>query len=330
MEQRDITVRHEVLTADTAHTIVTQELYAHQRPINQSVVQEYALAMRQQEFRPGTTISFCVYQGKRYLINGQHTLQALIRAQVALLLGIEEIHVTSLEEIAAWYGKYDRLRLRTLQHIYEAHDMAAQLNLNKSQTVCLGACLPLLASGFASVPRAEGSMRMYTANPRLRMAFMEAWIDEASQFFAAIKGAPGTVGMNVRRGPVMAVALVTYRCTGTDAEEFWHTVCQAEALSQGDPRMALHLFLRSTKAGEYEAHRYSRYIASAWNAAWQGKRSKHLQPQAEHLPIWLEGTPHDGKDTWRYITPRGEVLQDPQRYDATVWQRDLFGGAAAD
>jgi hypothetical protein len=330
MEQRDITLRHAIMTADSAYTIVTQEMYAHQRPLNQSVVQEYALAMRKTEFRPGTTISFCVYQGRRYLINGQHTLHALIRADVSLLLGIEEIQVESLEEIAAWYGKYDRLRLRTLQHIYEAYDVHQHLNLNKSQTVCLGACLPMLASGFSSVPAKQGSLRMYTANAELRMAFMHNWIDEANQFFGAIKGAPGTVGMNIRRGPVMAVALVTYRFTGTDADEFWHTVCQAEALSQSDPRMALHMFLRSTKAGEFGPHRYSRYIASAWNNAWHGKRSKNVNPQAEHLPISLEGTPHDGKDVWRYITPQGEVLQEPHRYDAELWQAGLFGEAAAD
>src|SRR5262249_47510006 len=100
MEQRKITLRLEIMTPEAAHAIVTHELYERQRPLDQSVVQEYTLAMRNGEFRQGTILSFCVYRGTRSLINGQHTLHALIRAGVRLELGVEEIQVESLEERA--------------------------------------------------------------------------------------------------------------------------------------------------------------------------------------------------------------------------------------
>ena len=59
---------------------------------------------------------------------------------------------------------------------------------------------------------------------------------------------------------------------------------------------------------------------------------QHLRTQAEHLPIVIDGTPHDGKGVYRYITPRGEVLHDPVKYEAEHWQQGLFGkdDAAAD
>ena len=130
----------------------------------------------------------------------------------------------------------------------------------------------------------------------------------------------------------MAVALVTIRYTGTDAEEFWREVAYDDGLAQGDPRKALHLFLRTTKLGAYEPHVYARYIAWAWCRGWQELSCQYLRGQAEHLPITIDGTPHDGKGVYRYITPRGEVLHDPVKYEAEQWQQGLFGKdeAAAD
>ena len=332
MQQRKISIRREVITPEGARTILTQERYERQRPLDQSVVQEYALAMLNGEFRQGTLISFCIYKCQRYLVNGQHTLEAICRSGVSIELAVEEIPVESLEERADWFSKYDRLKLRSLKQIYDANKIHEAVNMNKSQADHLGACLPLLASGFATSPRTHSGMRMYTSNPRLRMDFIKEWAEEASQFYATIKGAPGTLGANSRRGPVMAVALVTYRHTGTDAEEFWHQVAYDDGLAQGDPRKALHLFLRTTKLGAYEPHIYSRYIAWAWCRAWQNLSCQQLRAQAEHLPIVIDGTPHDDQGVYRYITPRGEVLHDPVKYEAEAWQKGLFGKdeAAAD
>jgi len=335
MEQRKITLRHQEITPEAARSILTHERYERQRPLDQSVVQEYALAMLNGEFRQGTLISFCVYQPTRqlkairYLINGQHTLEAICRSGVTLVLGVEEIAVESLEERSYWFSKYDRLKIRSMRQIYDANVIHEAVNMNKSQASCLGACLPLLANGFSSTPRVHGSMRAYTGNPRIRMDFIREWADEGGRFYAAIKGAPGTLSMNIRRAPVMAVALVTYRFTGTDAEEFWVNVCQDDALPQGDQRKALHLFLRTTKLGSYQPHVYSRYVAAAWCRHWKGSRGKNIQPQAEHQPILLEGTPYNGTDIWRYISPRGEILHDPGKYDAETWQIGLFESSEA-
>src|SRR5262249_11867676 len=115
MEQRKITLSHVMMTPQAARTILLYERYERQRPLDQSVVQEYALAMVNGEFRQGTVISFCVLKDKdeRYLVNGQHTLEAICRSGVTLQLGIEDIQVESLEERAYWFSKYDRLKLRS-------------------------------------------------------------------------------------------------------------------------------------------------------------------------------------------------------------------------
>jgi hypothetical protein len=174
------------------------------------------------------------------------------------------------------------------------------------------------------VTRQHGSMRMSTANANLRMTFLEKWTEEAARFFETLKGAPGTLSMNARRAPVMAVAIVTIRFTGTDAIEFWEKVVGDDRLAQGDPCKLLHVFLRTTKVGSFEPHIYARHVAAAWNGAWEDRKLKLLQPGAAHLPIRLEGTPHTGRQVLRYITPRGGVLEKPEPYDPVVWQQGLF------
>jgi hypothetical protein len=300
------------------------EMYERQRSLNQGYVRQYALAMRTGDFRVGTVVSFAVWQGKRYLINGQHTHHAIVLAGTPLLLGIEEIAVESYEEIAAWYTKYDRLNQRTLDQAYHAHNLSDQVKLNKSQTLQLGACLPLLAAGFDPIPKTQGTLRMYVGSPEIRMAFIREWSEEAERFFEIIKGAPGGLCMNLRRAPVMATALVTLRYTGTDAETFWRNVVWDDGLAATDPQKHLNYFLRTSQLSRYNPHTYCRYVASAWSNDWHGRTIKILHPQAAHLPIRLEGTPHVGKATLRYLSPMGEVLSEPLAYTPDAWQQELF------
>lgn len=122
----------------------------------------------------------------------------------------------------------------------------------------------------------------------------------------------------------MAVALVTYRYTDRDAAEFWHAVAMDDRLAMNDPRKKLHFHIYTTKLRGYEPHVYSRYVARAWNAAWENKKLQSLQAQNITAPIHLEGTPHDGEKVLRYITPRGDVLHDPEVYRPDAWQQELF------
>jgi hypothetical protein len=325
MQDPKITLRHELVSSAAASAILTHELYARQRPINQSYIHQYALAMEKNEFRQGTVISFCVFKKRRYLINGQHTLHALILRQQPYLLGIEEIPVASYEEIGLWYSRYDRVHLRTLEHSYFAQNIQEHVQLNKGQTTQLGGCVPSLASGFERVSRTHGGLRMYLDNPAIRMAFIGEWRDEAESFFRDIKGAPGRMNTNLRRGPVMAVALVTYRYTGADATEFWHQVAMDDRLANNDPRKKLHAFIRTTiKLGDYEPYIMSRIAASAWNLAWKDSKRQGLPIGPTNVPICLEGTPHTGEHVLRYLSPQGDVLHDPETYRPDAWQAGLF------
>jgi hypothetical protein len=327
MQHNNITLRHEVISPTTASAIVTYELYERQRPLHTGRVRQYALAMRQGKFRRGTLLSFCCWQGKRYLINGQHTLQALRLANMSMEFGIEEITVGAYDEIAEWYSKYDRLYHRSLSQVYAAHNLAERLQLNKSQVQEIGACCGLLASGFSSSFAKEGALSMYTSDHEVRMKFIEAWMDEARSYFDATAGASAAIANHLRRRGILAVALVTYRFTGSDADEFWHQVAYDDRLAHDDPRKQLHYFIRETKNTSHEPHVVARMVAQAWNAAFAEPRQALRSIQATSLgrPIQIDGTPHDGKRIMRYITPEGAMLHEPMPYDEGQWEQALFG-----
>jgi hypothetical protein len=311
MEHGKITLRHELISPQQALHVVTHELYERQRPLDQNVVEQYALAMRQQEFRPGTVVSFCLWNNRRYLINGQHTHHGIVRAETPLLLGIEEIEVKSYADIAAWYIKYDRIHVRTLRQMYKAVGLSEALNLNDSQSTELCACLPLLAAGFMQVTKTRGWLTRLKKDAQIRMTFGQEWVGEVTRFFENIKGAPGKIAANLRCSAIMSVALVTYRYTGTDAEEFWKNVAFDDGLANNDPCHRLHLFVFSTKTSSLDAHVYSRYVAAAWNLAFHNKSIVHLRPMDAATPIEIAGTPHTGAEVLRYVTEEGKVLHDP-------------------
>jgi len=295
--------------------------YDRQRRLDQGFIQAYALAMRKRQWEPGSVLTVGVLNGVRYLMNGQHRLNAVMQAKRSILFIVEEIELTNDDDMAVLYNTFDRGKPRSWLDRYDAAGVTDTLNLNRHEIRSLGACLPVLASGFAHVARGEPSMRMYNDNPQIRMAFMEAWRDEAEQFFGAIKGAPKALCMNIRRAGILAIALVTFRFTGTDAEEFWRNVSHDDGLAQGDPHKAFHYWIRTIQLSQFTAQRYSRYAAAAWNMAWRGRSITQLRAQTDTVPLTLEGTPHDGKTILRYVDPMGNILTEPMPYDPARWRQ---------
>jgi hypothetical protein len=329
MEQQEPTYSPRMMTPDLAHAAVLNDLYVGQRTVDWDMVFTYALELRRGTFRRWTVITFAVLQGKRYLVNGQHLLHAIHLAGLAVEVTEETRQVRSLAELKALYRSFDRNKVRSLKLLLKDAGTAEDLGFNLGQTFDLSACLPLLAAGFANLKQARSHLRMYTHNVNIREAFVHAWSQEGHIFFQNIKGAPGQISQNLRRAAVMAVALVTIRHTGIDAEDFWHATAMDDGLAMNDPRKRLHLFLRTTIMGDYEPHVLSRYVAAAWNAAWTNRTPKTLLAGDVALPLRLDGTPHTGKEVLRYVTPGGELLHAPQPYDPATWEQGMFRSAGA-
>lgn len=327
MEHHEHTYTPIQMTPELAQYILINEMYERQRPNIPIAIEKYARQMQAKLWRSRSIITFVVYRGKRHLVNGKQRLTAIVLSGVTIPLTIEEIPVDTEEEMDEWYTIYDQHDRRSLSVRLNALNLPDILQLNKSQTRYLSACLPLMASGFAPVP---GGMRMYTEDIAIRRAFLLEWNDEAHIFYPLIKGAPQAITSNLRRAGVMPVFLVLLRFTGTDGEEFLQHVAIPDHLAVNDPRHRLHIFLRTSDVRTEPWHVLSRYVAVAWNAFYKEQTPNSLQPGNSTAPLRLEGTPHTGKAVLRYITPTGEVLREPQPYDPETWRQGMFHATEAE
>jgi hypothetical protein len=324
--ETDITQKFETIAPSQARHLLATTAYEHQREIDWTYVKEYGMAMRRGEFRPGSPLEFAVYQGNLVQINGRHSLEAVVWADLPHVFSIVTYTCTEAWQVHALYLTYDRNRLRSLDQLYAAYGFPQQHNFNKAQVKRLGATMPLLAAGFAANATSRNEVGWLLHSGPIRIDLMTDWVSEATAYCETVKGAPAEIAKLMGRASIFAVAMVTYRYTGADAAEFWHNVAWDDNLAYNDPQKALNRFIREHTTEEYEHHVYARYVAAAWNAAWKDRTLLKIQPWDSAKPILLEGTPHDGTQTVRYLSPDGVVQHDPVQ--AAAHEVALEGGHA--
>lgn len=303
----------QLVSPKQARTILDTETYPQQRPLRPYHVQYLQGLIERGSFRQGTSISFAVVEGQRYLINGQHTLAALGQTTgVPLWLQEEEIRVETLEEAGMLYESYDRNLARSWADLYRADQGLRQHELAPKHLRLLGNCSSLLAIGFQQTTRWHG--RPWLAilkDASVRFALMADWRDEMANWANGC-ACPRGVRHLLERSAVLSVALVTYRFQPEAAHLFWPKLASDSGLETGMPAHALLRFLRETTTRKIPPEVYTRTVAAAWNAGFERRelRALHARPGAQ--PILLHGTPHDGKTHKRYLTDAGQVLHIPQ------------------
>ena len=313
------TTLHEISPSEASDILQTTR-YEDQRTVDWGWVRQYALAMEQERFRPGSLITYALYEDRRILINGQHTLEAIIIFNDPYPIREEVIPVDSMKDVALLYGTFDQQRRRSNSQIYQAYRLDEQVNLGKTHIVWIGAAMPLVMSGFTPWPTQVRGFGVFMRDQWIKAKCITSWAGEARTYFEVIHNCPSEISQPLRRAAVMAVALVTIRHTGTDAEEFWMQVAMGSGLARGDTRLTLHQFLREKSAKEYDAHVYARYIAAAWNASYEHRQLKTLKVHETSLdkPIRLEGTPHDGLKVMRYLRQDGTIVEQPEEYQPGI------------
>lgn len=304
------------MSPSAASHILQTARYEDQRSIDWGWVRQYALAMEQERFRPCSLISYALHAGQRILVNGQHTLEAIVLSDETYPVREEVFPVDTPEDIALLYGTFDQHRRRSNSQIYRAYRLDEQANLGKTHIVWIGASMPMVMSGFTPWPTQARGFGVFMRDQWIKAQCITSWANEARIYFEVIHNCPSEISQPLRRAAVLAVALVTLRHTGTDAEDFWMQVAMGSGLTRGDARLTLHHFLREKSAKEYDAHIYARFVASAWNAAYDKRSLKKLvvQETSGDKPIRIAGTPHDGMRVMRYLTQDGKVLEQPEEY----------------
>lgn len=304
---------HLQLVSPTQARLLASQGFPGQRPLRPHHVAYLQGLIERGHFRAGTTVSFAVVGGRKYLINGQHTLTALSQTTGGpLWLQLEEIRVDSLAEAGLLYATYDRNLARNWLDLYRSDPSLHALRLPSSRLKYLSAAVNLLADGlqqrtaFAQARPYDGLLR----DPQIRFALVAAWESEMLLLLAECQGPP-SVRHLLLRASVLSVALITYRYQPEAAQRFWPCIAADSGLVAGDPAHTVLRFLRETPTRAMDGVIYARLVASGWNAAFTGRSLQHLRGRHARYPLLLAGTPHDGTAHLCYLTLAGDVVTNP-------------------
>jgi len=142
---------------NSALTLVTPEkaqallatAYQGQRPLRPHHVRFLRHLLRTGHWRQGAEIHCARIGTERFLINGQHTLTALVQEHLSAWLTVVEIDVPTLAAIGRLYESFDRNLTRSLDDIYQSDPAMRQYAWTGKQLKAMGGAVAVVATGYA-------------------------------------------------------------------------------------------------------------------------------------------------------------------------------------
>lgn len=262
--------------------------FERQRPIDLRNVQRLAEEMKRGWFLAGTPIFICVLpDGREYLVNGNHTLEAIIASGVTVPLVLIRRQVRDMEEAARCYAVHDLQKSRTWGDVLLATGCDSQLPLPSKVLTALGVIL----TGFEHKPHDRFTIQ--SRNMRLEM--IPDYTAAAHALNEAMKGGTSAGWRCITRAAIMAVALYTMRYQPSMGAEFWGGVSADDGLKQTDPRKSLLRYAANNAAGGSNSRElHSKAAALAWNAFFEGRALEYCKP-SQMGAMRIAGTPwHKG------------------------------------
>lgn len=273
--------------------------YRFQRPIRNQHVSYLASEIEKGRFVNGTMVHFAKLNGHCHLVNGQHTLSAIVQSGKSQLLAVKTTSVSDEKQIAELYFREDNHLSRQISDAFRALNMEESTGLTLTQQQWVGSAIYLIKEGFI---RKGGSKQRVSrdelANGVAKLA------PQARDYFQGIAGCRDPIQRALTRQATVAVALTTFLYCNDTAKKFWRQVALCDGLRIGDPRKTLFEFLVEvgssgggvTNKRSANAAYHCRAIASAWNACFEGRSLKIIKVIDEGLPIKLLGTPYHGEN----------------------------------
>lgn len=259
---------------------VTAYYYDRQRPLRRIVVDGIAQAMQQGTFKPDTIQLAELPNGKKYLIDGNHRLHAVMKSGCGFPFPVLTWYASDKDEVDTLYARTDQTSKRTPADIWRAlgvHEMMP--DLTHTDLTCLRSGLGMIQSRFMHFHGRR--------NPESDAAEALPFYSSARLYVQAIRGATPVIRKGLRNAIGFGLGLLTIHDAPTPeaqwvAIRFWRDVACNDGLAKGDPRhlAAVHLLqtriAQSAMMGQIVTRRERAcYLAQCWNYWCQGKT--HIQ-----------------------------------------------------
>lgn len=283
-----ILVRTQQVTPSDAGAWRVQYHYEGQRRLRSGHVTELAAAMEASRFQQGTAVAFAVLpSGRRFLVNGQHTLAAIARSGLTQELTVIEHMAADMDEVRRIYARSDQGLKRGFT------DLPRPEELTQQNHGAVGAAIRFIAGGLT---------RRVKMEPEVIRDLEDHYLPSAVAFFGYLEGVEENLYWRFKRAVIVAIGIVTVAdAAGVIGEErvrdFWRGAAMDDGLQRGDPRKHLIEHLKSTtlsnvgRAGVTVSPEYqARYIAACWNKWTANQTDVRLVKVIESAPIRLNHT----------------------------------------
>jgi hypothetical protein len=268
------------------------------RPIRDWWVTYLAREMLKGEFAQSAVIGIGRLRGREGILNGNHTLRAIVRSGVTLTLPVETYDCKTEGEFRHLYATWDtgqkRQRRDTLR-AYDAIGMFGHGEATQSDVTNLSSAVSFMLKGFGIKYVSDPSIRLSNAE---LMAEMKSWV-EPYALLRAITGGGNTNSWNgriLRRQGVCSVALITIRDQPELAQKFWRAVVSGTGLIvKGDPVLRFRDYLLSTsisggatssRGKDHEtAYRMARVTGYCWSKHYTRDKIYAMQVNYDKPPM---------------------------------------------
>lgn len=258
--------------------------YKNQRPLRSSTVSHYANEMRNGSWLPTGSVAFAMTKNGAVLVNGQHTLHAVIESGVTLsMYPVMRIQCQSDEELSGLYARFDIGKKRTFSDSVRAYGVTGKTGLGSKEIDALAGSIRYMAVGIGA------NNSLFYSREKLSNEVVLEYIYQASPLFSVLldridrSGLSGAKKVEYRMISRTAYPLFVILCNHgyfEQAVSFWANVVNPESCSYVSPQAQLHTWLLSAKiagGSSFSGLTYPDYLAGvvyAWNKFIEGKPIK--------------------------------------------------------
>lgn len=278
--------------------------YEHQRNVNHQHVADLARAMYDGKFSPvgSVKLSFSNGSGEPHLIDGQHTMLAIIKSKRPQTLPIVYYTCDTEREEAELYYRTDKVRRRTLSDSMRVTELPGHLGLTATQIRDAASALRHIKTNFG----ASSAWKHHVSEDDL-LEWLPQWAWATKEVYKAISPCTARERNMVLRKAVLSVALVTMRDKPRESRAFWSQVARDDGLERNDPRKTLRAWLLEAQqqgkapGSKLRNNELSRGAILAWNAYIEGRKLKFISIHDRSGVVRILGTDYSGHQSSDYI-----------------------------
>lgn len=268
------------------------------RPIRTKWVTYLAREMLKGQFAQSAVIAIGRLRGREGILNGNHTLRAIILSGQTLTLPVETYDCKTEDEFRHLYANWDTGQNRKRADSLRAYNAIQMFGHNEpvaqADVTNLSSAVAFMFSGFGE--RAGSDPNSKPNNVEL-MTEMESWVGPYA-ILRSITGGGQSDSWNariLRRQGICSVALITIRDQPELAQRFWRAVVSGVVTGQYSPALRLrdYLLTSSVRGGaareknSESGYRMARTAGYCWSKFYTGSKIQAMHVSMEKPPQLL-------------------------------------------